>query len=125
MKMLGAVGIGGFYAQGALSAASHLQHQTDENQPSGSRERFVALCIQDAEAIVELSICQQLELSECFHVIEFFFCLFRSPIEGVRHDTGHGKKGRQGKTVRLNINARERRRMHDLNDALDELRSVM
>lgn len=39
---------------------------------------------------------------------------------------GHGKtKNRQGKTVRLNINARERRRMHDLNDALDELRSVI
>jgi hypothetical protein len=35
------------------------------------------------------------------------------------------KKGRQGKMVRLNINARERRRMHDLNDALDELRSVI
>jgi hypothetical protein len=35
------------------------------------------------------------------------------------------KKNRQGKTVRLNINARERRRMHDLNDALDELRSVI
>ena len=29
------------------------------------------------------------------------------------------------KVVRLNINARERRRMHDLNDALDELRSVI
>ncbi|KAI5737376.1 hypothetical protein M8J76_012907 [Diaphorina citri] len=35
------------------------------------------------------------------------------------------KKNRQGKTVRLNINARERRRMHDLNDALDELRAVI
>lgn len=34
-------------------------------------------------------------------------------------------KARQGKSVRLNINARERRRMHDLNDALDELRSVI
>lgn len=34
-------------------------------------------------------------------------------------------KSRQGKLVRLNINARERRRMHDLNDALDELRSVI
>lgn len=54
---------------------------------------------------------------------------FRSP-----HNSGQptssgsqgGKsKGRQGKTVRLNINARERRRMHDLNDALDELRSVI
>ncbi|XP_026487802.1 class E basic helix-loop-helix protein 22-like [Vanessa tameamea] len=41
---------------------------------------------------------------------------------------GEGKskqKIRQGKNVRLNINARERRRMHDLNDALDELRSVI
>ena len=34
-----------------------------------------------------------------------------------------GQKGEKG--VRLNINARERRRMHDLNDALDELRSVI
>lgn len=40
--------------------------------------------------------------------------------------TASGKqKNRQGKSVRLNINARERRRMHDLNDALDELRSVI
>ena len=38
---------------------------------------------------------------------------------------GKGKTTRQGKNVRLNINARERRRMHDLNDALDELRSVI
>lgn len=35
------------------------------------------------------------------------------------------KQPPQGKTVRLSINARERRRMHDLNDALDELRSVI
>jgi hypothetical protein len=34
-----------------------------------------------------------------------------------------GVKG--GKVVRLSINARERRRMHDLNDALDELRAVI
>ena len=32
------------------------------------------------------------------------------------------KKGRTGKLARLSINARERRRMHDLNDALDDLR---
>ncbi|KAG8243016.1 protein dimerization activity protein [Homalodisca vitripennis] len=38
---------------------------------------------------------------------------------------GGKTKNRQGKSVRLNINARERRRMHDLNDALDELRSVI
>ncbi|KAM9553728.1 class E basic helix-loop-helix protein 22-like [Oncorhynchus nerka] len=36
-----------------------------------------------------------------------------------------GKKNKEQKTLRLNINARERRRMHDLNDALDELRSVI
>ncbi len=35
------------------------------------------------------------------------------------------KHGKVHKAVRLNINARERRRMHDLNDALDELRSVI
>ena len=35
------------------------------------------------------------------------------------------RMGPNGKYVRLNINARERRRMHDLNDALDELRSVI
>ncbi|XP_060072250.1 neurogenin-1-like [Ylistrum balloti] len=35
------------------------------------------------------------------------------------------RKPKGEKVVRLNINARERRRMHDLNDALDELRSVI
>ncbi|GIX78386.1 class E basic helix-loop-helix protein 23 [Caerostris darwini] len=35
------------------------------------------------------------------------------------------KACRHAKSVRLSINARERRRMHDLNDALDELRSVI
>ncbi|XP_051970167.1 class E basic helix-loop-helix protein 22-like [Xyrauchen texanus] len=36
-----------------------------------------------------------------------------------------GKKNKEQKVLRLNINARERRRMHDLNDALDELRGVI
>lgn len=40
-------------------------------------------------------------------------------------NSGSSRKNRQGKAVRLSINARERRRMHDLNDALDELRSVI
>ncbi|PNJ47715.1 BHLHE22 isoform 1 [Pongo abelii] len=35
------------------------------------------------------------------------------------------KKSKEQKALRLNINARERRRMHDLNDALDELRAVI
>ncbi|XP_077481062.1 class E basic helix-loop-helix protein 22 [Stigmatopora argus] len=38
---------------------------------------------------------------------------------------GGGKKSKEQKILRLNINARERRRMHDLNDALDELRGVI
>lgn len=60
------------------------------------------------------------------HIV--LYVCFRSPPS--HHSqapaTGQGKaKNRQGKSVRLNINARERRRMHDLNDALDELRSVI
>lgn len=39
---------------------------------------------------------------------------------------GSGGPGHpEQRTLRLSINARERRRMHDLNDALDELRSVI
>lgn len=36
---LGAVGIGGFYAQGSIPQPPHTL--TDENQPEGSRERFL------------------------------------------------------------------------------------
>uniref|UniRef100_UPI003AAFF5B3 uncharacterized protein n=1 Tax=Centroberyx gerrardi TaxID=166262 RepID=UPI003AAFF5B3 len=36
-----------------------------------------------------------------------------------------GTKHEGRRVVRLNVNARERRRMHDLNDALDELRAVI
>lgn len=53
---------------------------------------------------------------------------FRSPqSRSLQHSQNSGgkTKNRQGKSVRLNINARERRRMHDLNDALDELRAVI
>lgn len=38
---------------------------------------------------------------------------------------GKSKKNRASKLARLSINARERRRMHDLNDALDDLRQVI
>ncbi|XP_043545368.1 class E basic helix-loop-helix protein 22-like [Chiloscyllium plagiosum] len=37
----------------------------------------------------------------------------------------NSKKNKEQRALRLSINARERRRMHDLNDALDELRSVI
>nr|QNN94685.1 beta3 transcription factor [Malacoceros fuliginosus] len=40
-------------------------------------------------------------------------------------DGGGKMKSAKHRPVRLCINARERRRMHDLNDALDELRSVI
>ena len=45
-----------------------------------------------------------------------------SNVNGGSKISKSGKKGRTGKLARLSINARERRRMHDLNDALDDLR---
>lgn len=36
-----------------------------------------------------------------------------------------GRHRPSGRSTRLSVNARERRRMHDLNDALDDLRSVI
>lgn len=42
-----------------------------------------------------------------------------------QNDLPHTLRNGKQKHVRLGINARERRRMHDLNDALDELRSVI
>ncbi|XP_020388962.1 class E basic helix-loop-helix protein 22 [Rhincodon typus] len=45
---------------------------------------------------------------------------------GARAESGSAsKKNKEQRALRLSINARERRRMHDLNDALDELRSVI
>lgn len=53
----------------------------------------------------------------------------RSSQPGMKSDApcgpGGGKKSKEQRALRLNINARERRRMHDLNDALDELRAVI
>ncbi|NWI15160.1 BHE23 protein, partial [Crypturellus soui] len=45
--------------------------------------------------------------------------------EGKLKAGGLGKKAKEQRSLRLSINARERRRMHDLNDALDGLRSVI
>ena len=45
----------------------------------------------------------------------------QQPLPSIVHAMGERKQ----RTLRLSINARERRRMHDLNDALDELRSVV
>lgn len=38
---------------------------------------------------------------------------------------GGGGKSREQRVMRLGINARERRRMHDLNGALDDLRAII
>lgn len=46
-------------------------------------------------------------------------------LSGVKNSKVSKKKNRTEKIARLSINARERRRMHDLNDALDELRNVI
>ncbi|KAF5903441.1 class E basic helix-loop-helix protein 23 [Clarias magur] len=43
--------------------------------------------------------------------------------EDPKHPTA--KKPKEQRSLRLSINARERRRMHDLNDALDGLRAVI
>ncbi|XP_053169675.1 class E basic helix-loop-helix protein 22 [Hemicordylus capensis] len=57
--------------------------------------------------------------------------LLKAPEGGACSNSHHGaggggaKKSKEQKALRLNINARERRRMHDLNDALDELRAVI
>ncbi|XP_028850039.1 class E basic helix-loop-helix protein 23 [Denticeps clupeoides] len=42
-----------------------------------------------------------------------------------KHPGALAKKPKEQRSLRLSINARERRRMHDLNDALDGLRSVI
>uniref|UniRef100_A0A8C4QE16 Basic helix-loop-helix family, member e22 n=1 Tax=Eptatretus burgeri TaxID=7764 RepID=A0A8C4QE16_EPTBU len=50
-----------------------------------------------------------------------------TPVEGVSCALGAGRPtlNKEQRALRLSINARERRRMHDLNDALDELRAVI
>lgn len=106
---LGTVGIGGFFAQPGSS--SHLPPpQSDENHPEGTGGRWV----------------EHLISNKCLILIITSNCRPGSSATSLPGGIGGGKqKGRQGKTVRLNINARERRRMHDLNDALDELRGVI
>ncbi|XP_026862811.1 class E basic helix-loop-helix protein 23 [Electrophorus electricus] len=42
-----------------------------------------------------------------------------------KHPGALAKKPKEQRSLRLSINARERRRMHDLNDALDGLRAVI
>ncbi|XP_029499608.1 class E basic helix-loop-helix protein 23-like [Oncorhynchus nerka] len=48
-----------------------------------------------------------------------------SAFDDDKHGAPLSKKPKEQRSLRLSINARERRRMHDLNDALDGLRSVI
>ncbi|XP_070976547.1 class E basic helix-loop-helix protein 23-like [Oncorhynchus clarkii lewisi] len=48
-----------------------------------------------------------------------------SAFDDDKHGGPLSKKPKEQRSLRLSINARERRRMHDLNDALDGLRSVI
>ncbi|KAL3281620.1 hypothetical protein HHI36_004826 [Cryptolaemus montrouzieri] len=93
---LGAVGLGGFYFQGCPQNLPSHSGPSDENNPEQGGANQIRRSPQSR------------------------------PIPGNSQNSVSTKgKNRQGKTVRLNINARERRRMHDLNDALDELRAVI
>ncbi|KAH8249121.1 hypothetical protein KR032_006145 [Drosophila birchii] len=109
---LGSVGLGGFYAQG-MGGMSMSQPPTDENKPGPSgQEKPLS---PTAAAIAAIS----------GGTTTVAVSSGSSSGAGASGSNGGKQKNRQGKTVRLNINARERRRMHDLNDALDELRSVI
>ncbi|CAH0556522.1 unnamed protein product [Brassicogethes aeneus] len=93
---LGAVGLGGFYFQGCSPNLATHGPPSDENNPHPGCS--TQLNIRSQESII---------------------------IPNSQNAAPSKGKNRQGKSVRLNINARERRRMHDLNDALDELRAVI
>lgn len=112
---LGSVGLGGFYAQGLGMSQQQQQSltPTDENKPgpSGPEKPLSPT----AAAIAAISGgTTTAAMSSVMGA--------GAGGSGSSGANGGKQKNRQGKTVRLNINARERRRMHDLNDALDELR---
>lgn len=109
---LGSVGLGGFYAQG-LGMSQQSMTPTDENKPgpSGTEKPLSPT----AAAIAAISGGTTTAAMSSIGGVG-------SGGSGGSGPNGGKQKNRQGKTVRLNINARERRRMHDLNDALDELR---
>ncbi|KAJ9599422.1 hypothetical protein L9F63_010091 [Diploptera punctata] len=112
---LGAVGLGGFYFSSSPPCPPPPNNgacplQTDENRPESAGSHH------QNQHIGPRSNQQQQRTSGM------------GGGGGGGGGSGGGvnkSKSRQGKLVRLNINARERRRMHDLNDALDELRSVI
>ncbi|XP_030383228.1 class E basic helix-loop-helix protein 22 [Scaptodrosophila lebanonensis] len=111
---LGSVGLGGFYAQG-LGMTQQGLTPTDENKPGPSA----------AEKPLSPTAAALAAISGGTTTAAATSVSGGGGGIGGSGSSGGKQKNRQGKTVRLNINARERRRMHDLNDALDELRSVI
>ncbi|SPP80022.1 class E basic helix-loop-helix protein 22 [Drosophila guanche] len=109
---LGSVGLGGFYAQG-MGMSQQTMTPTDENKPGPS----------GADKALSPTAVAIAAISGGTTTVAVSSGSSGGP--GGSGTNGGKQKNRQGKTVRLNINARERRRMHDLNDALDELRSVI
>ncbi|KAK7604439.1 hypothetical protein V9T40_005625 [Parthenolecanium corni] len=144
---LGTVGLGGYYfPPGAASgggATSPSALQTNENRSTAQMPSHHHSENRCGIAGYAMGLADDyIILTAKANALEFFYSQVRS-VNKVRMDkapesssscnngqnsaTGNGgkSKSRQGKLVRLNINARERRRMHDLNDALDDLRSVI
>ncbi|KAM7352238.1 basic helix-loop-helix family member olig [Cochliomyia hominivorax] len=116
---LGSVGLGGFYAQGL-----GMMPPGDENKPDSG-----ASSVMD-KASPNLMLTPSTSNTGSGTAVAASLGAGAGGASG--NNSGNGgssgggkQKNRQGKTVRLNINARERRRMHDLNDALDELRNVI
>ncbi|XP_019875068.1 oligodendrocyte transcription factor 2 [Aethina tumida] len=93
---LGAVGLGGFYFQGCPPNLAGHGPPSDENNPDPCSSQPNNTRREESRTL-----------------------------PNSQNAPPSKAKNRQGKSVRLNINARERRRMHDLNDALDELRGVI
>lgn len=84
---LGTVGLGGFYAQGHSSTSMHTH--TDENRVGGTSRYLFTIFYKNKDKLMKF--------------------LFRTPSHSSAPSMipGVGKhKNRQGKTVRLNINAR-------------------
>ncbi|CAD6999111.1 unnamed protein product [Ceratitis capitata] len=116
---LGAVGLGGFYAQ-SMGMSQQGAMPTDENKPSPS-----ALSASGGGGGGGGGVMGPARKSPPQSLSGGTTTVAPGSGSSGGGSGGGKQKNRQAKTVRLNINARERRRMHDLNDALDELRSVI
>ncbi|XP_074595216.1 uncharacterized protein LOC141850479 isoform X2 [Brevipalpus obovatus] len=127
----------------AISSYNHHQHHhNNHHQLNGNGNSLTS----SKSSTTKLTITNDRENYDVKQSVQNELNGIHSNGNGGHHQPGHregpvAKKMRQAKSVRnshhllnngdgsnkvrLSINARERRRMHDLNDALDELRSVI